>query len=563
VATRHVVIEVSPSRLEVTCLTNGQSPESKVERFSIPTFSEDWRSALAALAPRLQAMIASLGASGAKATILYSSPTATTGLFSCPRGAGRAQAERAAGLALAEAAAFPLASNPSDISILCTDPPGHSDEAKGQQVHSIGVADSDASTQALADWALAAGVRPVRLVPGDAVAIIAATDRALELSSGKGTVVVLHVGEHGSVLAAATAGRLRFVRQLAVGVESFVEAMACRTQDDDNLTGAYNTHGSEVVYGIGIPTRERAQLDGHGSQAATILPAIQPILQRCVVDLKQSLRFGLDETERKEAKLVGMGPGASIPRLLEVISEQTGLALDPSAHTAPSRGSAISPGIVSDWNTLRPLLINLLPRSLALELMSRRVARGMWAGFAAAGVLIVAGAVLIRADLSHEQELNQTLLTRLAAVQPALALEERFTTAGNALSSAKQRVAASMSQTAEWDAAMVMLAQRTPPTIKITEASFAMAQGKPTCRLIGYTSLTAQADANTSLKEYLDALSAIPLVRTCRLEATQRVQSGDGTRQVFEAFLVLVEVPAEPEGISRNITSVPPEEQPR
>lgn len=558
-AKRSVIIEVSPSRLEVAWMQGGRTGASKQERLSAPAFTEDWRGVLGSLGPRLVSMVAELGAAGAEATILYSSPSACTGLFSCPLSAGRHQAARAARLALAEAADFPLSANPSDVVTLATDRPGG--EIKAGQIHTLGLADSDASATSLAEWARLAGLRPVRLIPVEAVFIAAATEAALRLSGTQGTAVVLHVGDHGTVLAAATAGRLRFVRQLAVGVETFVGAMSSPASMEERI-GPYNEPGAKLAFELGIPTRDQALQDGPGSQAAAILPAVQPILQRCIVDIKQSLRFGLDEQSRKQARLMGTGPGAAIPRLLHVIAEQADLKLEPLAKQAESPDTRSSAGAIAQWTAMRPLAVNLLPRALDLEITVKRLSRGMWVGFAAAGVLLASGAVLVRSDLAQERKENNALKARLEAVRHALELGSRVSEARTGLAATKVRIAARLGETTSWDAAMAMLAAQTPPTIKLTEATLSVVQGRPTCRLTGYTARLTQSEANTSLKAYLDALSAVPLVQSCRLGPTQWSQSTDGAaRQSFEATLVLVAIPPQAGGTPSDLTSVTPGEE--
>lgn len=552
-ANRRVVIKVSPSRLEVAAVRGDRVAESRVRRLPTAGYTEGWPGVLTGLARPLQEMVAELDAAGAAAAILYSAPTTATGLFSCPASAGRAQTAKAAALALAEMAEFPLASNPHDMVPLAPDRSAGTDGK--QQNHTLVLAEADATALALTRWAAGAGLRPLEIVPSDAVSLASAVRVAQDRSSG-GVAVVIHVGEHGSVLAAASDGRLRFVRQLAIGVETFVEALAGRSADGPGPE--YPFASADLVFGIGIPTRDQATGAGHTAQAAAILPTFQPILQRFIVDLKQSLRFGLEEQERKQAVLIGIGPGAVIPRLLSVIAEQSDLRLEqPGAGSAD--GAKAPSCTIPAFLGLRKLNIDLLPRSLRAELTTTRVKRGLWAGIAAAGVLVAGGAVLARSELSRQREEAGRIKARLEAARPVLELGAEVTAAQGGVAAAKQRMASRLNQTAEWDAALAMLSRLTPKSIKLTDVQFTLAQGKPVCRIVGHTSLAGAGDANGSLKEYLDALSRVPIVRSCRLGATQRVESDGAARLGFEATLSLVEMPPR-QSETKLITSVPTEE---
>lgn len=555
---KEVVVELSRSRLTLAVVRGRGVADLRTQRLS-PAEGADWAATLAEAKPKLTALVAELGVSGAEATILYTSPTAATGVFSCPVAAGKGQAERAARLALGESATFPLASNPHDLWPLATDTDSKA-AGKQRQAHTLGIADTDGSAQALTDCATSAGLNPRRQIPRDIVSLVTAIDRALEGSKGGQVAVALYTGEHESVLAAASDGRLCFVRQLAVGVETFVDALSGRMGASDQGAASDDPHAAAatMLFKVGIPTRDQATSEGPQSPAAIALPLFQPILQRFIVDLKQSLRFGLEEQERGSAKLVGMGPGARIPRLLEVIAEQTGLKHEPADGSAPGD----EPGAIKDWQSLRPVGANLLPRALSVALSNKRVTRGLWVGTAAAILLLGAGAVMSRADLKQARDQTAKVKARLEGVKPATELSAKLAAAQGGLAGAKHRIEARLGAGGEWDAVLAMLSSGTPQSIRLTEAQFAVVQGKPTCRLIGYAAVGTQAEANTALQNYLNTLAGVPIVRSCRLGSTQWVENNAGHRENFEASLTLVELPAQSQSAARIVTSAPTEDRP-
>lgn len=90
-----------------------------------------------------------------------------------------------------------------------------------------------------------------------------------------------------------------------------------------------------------------------------------------------------------------------------------------------------------------------------------------------------------------------------------------------------------------------MLAQCTPPTVKITESQMSFERGKPTCRITGQTPLPAGNDTNFAVRAYLDALTGVPLVKSTRLGATQRGDSESGPILSFEITITLVDLPTD------------------
>ena len=558
-AKQRVVIELSPTRLEVALMRGSVIVDSRIQRLELPQYIEKWPGILGSIQPQLTTMVNELKAAGAQATVLYAGPSAATGVFSCAESAGAAGAANAARLALAETAGFALESNPHDLERLTTDMPASGETPA--QVHTLGIADTEPTAQALAEWLTHAGLVPFALVPIDVPGTVAAVDAALRLSKTDSVALVLFAGEHGSSLAAASAGRLRFIRQIAIGTESLVSVLARehRTGTDGGTATLDAKTAAELVFTTGIPDRAQIFDAARGIKGDAILPIVQPILQRCVVDIKQSMRFGLEEKEREGATLHGIGPGARVPRLMALIAEQTGLTVgtpDQAAQTATN-------GNISSWLSGRTVLVNLLPRGLRSQMTGRRMRRAMWVGVAAALALIGADAAMTRIDLAEANQSVAQLTQRLDAAKPATIVQDKLAGTQAGVATARQRTDAKLGAVGDWDAAMAMIAAQTPPAIRLTQMGFSYEGAKPVCHLIGHAPLTGSADSNAALRSYLDVLTASPIVRDCRLGATQRGESDHGPVQNFEMSLVLVELPARPHPPSPLLTEAGATEEQR
>src|SRR5882672_4653864 len=93
---KQVVVELTPTRLEVATLHGGRVEASRCERMEPGDWSESWPAALIALDETLARLVTKLGVQGAPATILYAAPTGASAVFSCPSSAGAVSGEQAA-----------------------------------------------------------------------------------------------------------------------------------------------------------------------------------------------------------------------------------------------------------------------------------------------------------------------------------------------------------------------------------------------------------------------------------------------------------------------------------
>jgi hypothetical protein len=543
---RRAVLDLSPSRLELTVWTGSGTPQSKAERISVTEFNETWPRALEVISQHLNPLVKAIGAAGAETTILYHAPTSVVLTTPVPSTAGPKQALLAARLALGDAANRSLAENPHDLERVWRDDESTVAEA-AEHAHVLSFADAEETAEALVRTARAAGLHTVGLVPAETVGLTCAVDAALERSKASAeTVIALYFGEHVCTLVAARKGRLRFVRRMGTGTETLVDALA-REIRPANAAPVTLDHAqaATLLYRRGIPARGQAFDPESGIDADAVLPLVQPVLQRCIIELKQSLRFGLDETERAGAKLIVLGVGSRIGRLPQLIAEQSALSL--VEHEAPAKSdlpTSSADGLIHDWVQGRQLKVRLLPASARRMQTARRARRGMFVGFAAAAALVAYAAFDVRMDLAAQNKRIDAANARLEAAKPIAELNTRLIAAQTGVSAAKQRMLTRLSSASPWDAAMVALSRCTPDAIKITEFELTFERGKPVCRLTGRTPLPATGDANAVMRSFLDSLATVPLVKSTRLGATQRADSDTGPIQSFEMTITLVELPA-------------------
>jgi Tfp pilus assembly protein PilN len=247
--------------------------------------------------------------------------------------------------------------------------------------------------------------------------------------------------------------------------------------------------------------------------------------------------------------------------LAEVVAEQVGLPLDPAEAT----GSAQPP--VSRVSAL-PLIalpksatINILPKDLREQALVKRATRGLIAGTAAVLAFMAITGARIHAEVGT---LRATLASERAsaeAVKPLLILEEQAQSSTRVLTQAMLRIRDKASTTPRWDAALAMLSQAAPESVRLSSVTMGLDGPTPTIRIQGRTVMPDRVDSGTALKLFLDGLTGIPIVHAARLGATQRQETPAGVSQTFDMSVQLVAVPTadwiETVAASRPVATVP------
>ncbi|MFN0132123.1 MAG: hypothetical protein ACKVW3_06285 [Phycisphaerales bacterium] len=525
---KRVIVELTPVRLRVAIAWGGAISDRREQPINEPNDSDAWPAVLDRLQGSLCEMVGDLDASGALSIVVYAAPSSVVGVFACAAKAGPGAADDAARLALAEAAGFSLDQNPWSLRRLAVDV----GTSPSPQRHVLGVAEQEQVASALHTWATRAGLTVEGLVPIAASAVVLAAEEALSRAEA-GACVVMRVGEHGSVIVAAANGALRLTRQLPIGVDSLVGAIAREIHAEPPVTLSRD-EATRVIASVGVP-RPDQEIPGTSLRGAALLPLLQPVLQRCVVEVRQSVRFGFEEKDRARAVLACSGAGGVVPRLGSVFAEQCGLA--------EARIEHIEDSLASIADMADPPFV--LPGAARRMTQGRRVRQAMAAGFIAAGTLVAADGVMTHAALSGVEREIERLRSRHTQLTPTLNARDAAMTIGRGLASARQQIASTIGDAAAWDAVLAMLAQSTPETIRLASVTLSVEGQRLICRLDGHAS--GGADPGNALTAYLDGLSASPLVEACRLGATQRTEQPGGATLSFQMSLTVLALPTHAE----------------
>lgn len=544
---RRVIVEISPSALEVAVCRGRTIAGHRRIVLDKAEWPSPWQSALDDLKPQLDECVSQLGCAGCPTTIIYSVPGSFVHVHSCPAAAGRAGAVQAARLALSSLVTFPLDSNPHGIRLLHADRPAANSDGTPVRLHAIGAADTDATVAALTHWAQSAGLCVASVTPAEAALTAAALECAMSSGAAQ-TGATLFIGTHQSVLAVVSGQRLELVRTIAAGTETLVEALLrpVRPRGDGTSITLDRSAARRLLAAVGIPGAQAPLPDLPGCDGACILPLLQPALQRLSVEIKQSLRFGLSESARSAVALRLAGEGSRIPNLADVLARQAGIVQP--VHTAIPDNPSDSPSPSSDRLAIRAAslsesLVCLLGNEATRQMTVTGLRRALIAGIAAAAALLTVQGVSVFATLSKERERLAAIKSSAAGTDALAGVQDRALAARTATTALSRRIATTMGQSPDWAAVLAVIAERTPPSMRILDLGMSSTGTTPSCSLRAYVRIGDAVNAPNEIRRFVEALGKEPLVDSVRLGMTQRAKVRGGDAETFELAIGLVPVP--------------------
>lgn len=501
-------------------MLNGRRPERGVVTALDPAeWETHWSANLRPIDAALAESIATVEASGHSASIFHAGPDAMVQVFSLP--GKRRDAALAARLALEEQSGRALEGSPHAVSCIGADL-----EHDPPLTHFLGCADSETGARVIAEWAARAGLAVARIAPIEAGTLTSVARQALETGSA-GVEVRLRLGEDGSALEASEGGSLRLLRPVDVDLAVLVEALTRPISRHDDQGGSVSlTHAEArtMLFEVGVPERDTVIDRERGLKGMDILPLLSPVLQRCVVQVRQTLRFGLDEDARAHARLRVEGPGSRIPGLAQLISEETGLPLDARPETGAEFDAPGHPdGDLMTAVRSIPADVNLVPGSVAQSLGERRMKLAIAAGIAIAFGAVAADATMtelaFRATRDELRQVSAGATEARELLELRAELDQQRGAIGAVMNAAKKTVGEPVS----WSALLREIAACARPEIRIVELSAGRDGAGAVLTLRGYlVSPDETMPAPEGVSAFLDDLAASPLCASVSMGETQR-----------------------------------------
>ena len=529
---RSVAVELLSDRVDLVAY-EGAEPAA-VRRIPITLDNDpcEWAKTVRQYGATLRAAVGEIKAEGLPAYVLYRSPTQAADLASF-QVRSVAQALEAARLSCIDSLPYSEMSAVCEVVAVGRDAP-----SEERQTHVVAAAERDDVAGAIVRMIEDAGLKYVSATPIDA-AIFAAMIPSV-MSRRSDLYGCLYLGEHSSVFLVAGQGKLHFGRRIGLGLESLALSLTRPIRSDAraepielDLPTARN-----VLHEHGIPDRGTVVHEEYGLTGGDLIPLMQPVLQRFIVELRQSIRFGLPEEDREGLSIRLTGPGCHVKGVSELIGEELGAEVKSDADrpvydwTRPGSPGGELGDAASDRRMLRRL--NLQPHELAVRRRTHRLRRWLWTGAVAALAVIAFDAMRYHFRLDDARHQADALAGQCADLEALRATGERLFGALQTMNELEQLVAKETGPGIDFPACMKELSRLTPDTVRFTNVRFYKGEGKTLATITGYAFVGESGSEQTGLEEFVAALHVSPLFDDVVLGAVQMGEAGDVSGQRFD-----------------------------
>ncbi len=421
---------------------------------------------------------------------------------------------------------------------------------KPGRAHVVVAADRNGQLEKLAMFARRNGLRVASVHPIRARLLVAAASRALTRNDGKPLIVA---DVSGSVVACASEGALLFVRPIDVGLaqiaDAFVRALGALGEGGVMVSPLSRTRAHAILFESGIPGRG-ALLDAptglHGEAA---LPLIQPVLQRFGVEVRQTLRFAMDEAAQARATLVLEGPGALVPGLDGAISSQLELVVEKSSGWCDGGrcGDGERAGLVLTGLPATSAGA-LMPVSEQIRTARRSLNAALVAGAAAAGLLIAGLAGFASAGLSQVNREIARLGGQFKQMTESRAQRGQAAVLSRDLAVAQKAMAGVLGRRAAWSAALGELTRVCGESVRLSDVSgqFSRDSSASAELTLRGVARSGEQDEDASLRAFLTRLTQSPLVESAQLVSSRSGDDGGESVRMFELSIKLSTVAVAP-----------------
>jgi Tfp pilus assembly protein PilN len=545
VKTRQVVVGLLPGCIDVVVYDGARRADSRRLPITPETDAAAWAKLVRRSAASLRSLVQEMNLTNCPATVLYRSPTQAVDLVDfAVRSPG--QAVEAARLACLDSLPY------SALSAVCEGAVIGRDVADApRRTHVVVAAEREDIAEAIVHLIEEAGLKVLSVAPFDALVMAGFVSRAMrEKAERRGR---LYIGAHTSFFVITSAGSLLFSRRIDLGLESLAHSLTkpiwVAGRDEPIELDAETAR--QILHRHGIPDRGAIVHEAASLAGNQVIPLLQPVLQRFIVELRQSLRFGLNEEDRARLAIHVSGPGVAVPGLIKMIGDElvvrtSGEAVrhDPE-HASPEAGRHGLDDALTDRRFLGQL--NLLPRDVARRREVGRLRRWLWTGVAAALAVIAVDGWRYHARVIDARRAADALTAQIGDQQALQATADRLRTALGAMGELEGTIDAEVGALADYHALLQELSRITPRTIRFTTISFHRLSPQTMGTVSGYAFQGEDEGKKTDLQPFVQRLRESPLFEDIVLGNVAMGSIGTLNGQRFEATFTAVAVPASDE----------------
>jgi hypothetical protein len=386
----------------------------------------------------------------------------------------------------------------------------------------LGVECDEASAEDAARCARGAGLTPLAVIPSRAYAQ-ACVASVVRRHTGEDSVVVLRLDETAGALAGGVGGELALVRPVDIGHDALAQGYRSALRavlGDDADADELHARAELLLWKHGVPGRDVVVDQALGLTGSMILPALQPVIQRISVELRQTIKFGLGDSAMSNSRVVLSGDIANLTGFADAVS----LMIEMPVNAAPV-----------DSDRCDEIFGVIEPSTERARTTVRRFARGTACGAAAAlaGAALIANGAMEEAAAARADDAALTpQLLQLSELHDRITLVSTDITRVN---SVKDALDAALGVNPRWSLVMGELSRLTPGDVKISRFSGSSDSADARLRIDGSAPV---GDGNVDpLVGYLERLRGGSLFSDVQI-ASSRLESRDGApRREFSLTL--------------------------
>jgi Tfp pilus assembly PilM family ATPase len=532
---RQVLVEITPDHVDVVRYDGGKRGTAKRIDVSLPNEATDWVEALGQYSKVLRQAVESLGVEGAAATVLYRSPTQSVDLSSYK--SSTKDACDAARLEVVQSLPY------DEHQAVCSVTTAGRDSGKGGACHIVAAAERDDVAEAVASFVDNASMEYVSAAPIDAATMARLV--GVILRRGGEDRGWLHVGEHTSFFLITQNKKLIFARQMGLGVVSITSSLTrpIKRRGGDSIE-LDMTAARKILHEFGIPGHDVEVDAEHELRGFHLTPLMQPVLQRMVVELRQSVRFGLTDEQRQRLTITLKGPGAAIPNLEKLLAAELGMPVEQDTDAAAydwatpgCRGTELAEA-VQDRRLLGSL--SLIPRTLTAERRATTLKRWLWIG-AAVAMLASAGEWFHRGSVLADTRRQAQAVETQASEQDALVeTNSKLSAVIKAFNELEYAIDQDVGRQVDYLSILHEVGRLAPKSVRVKVLRINQSDRRPRSQLVAFAS-DAEGTGRADVSLFVGRLRESPLFAEVDMGAMQTTRVGSSSGHKVNIDIVCVE----------------------
>ncbi len=415
------------------------------------------------------------------------------------------------------------------------------------QKHVVVAADQESLSNQIADMVDQSGIKLASITPLDALVLANLVNHAFR--DKRTHQSWLYIGRYSSFFLITSAGVLLFCRQLFFGVESMAGSLQrlAHTIQSPQPVNLDMDGARRIIQEWGIPSPYAQVNDSPVLCGSQVIPLLQPVLQRFITELRQSLRFSVSESDRYDLSIQLIGPGSALPGMAELIDKQLGIRTitdsDHSEYDWTMPGSEARK-LLSERSSIRVLdRVNLISHDRVERRETNRIRSAIWCGATVALLFSFLCYFYYTRQINQMRPQVSAIADHTDHFAVLKATDEKLREASGQLGELELLIEKELGNQVNYRGCMLEISRLTPETIKLTTVSFNRLQDETIGKITGYV-FPGEGNTNiTDLDPYVKVLRDSPLLKSVTLGNVYMDHAGNRECQQFDIHFIAVQIP--------------------